>query len=116
VLLVTASDVFLGVVSYIIGLCVLVAAWVHLPACLCRVVYGRLVVGGVLGGDTAWLLEHTPDEVALSTLPQALVAVTVQHTWAAQLGLAMSPGLITLCVGAHETPISCTNLSSKCMK
>jgi hypothetical protein len=64
-------------------------------------VYGRLVVGGVLGGDVAWLLERAPKEVTLSTLPRALLAVTGQRTWATQVGLAMSLGLIVLSLSAE---------------
>jgi hypothetical protein len=44
--LVTASDIVLGAVRGIIRWCHLVAAWGRLPARLCGVVYGRLIVGG----------------------------------------------------------------------
>jgi hypothetical protein len=56
------------------------------------VVCGRLVVGGMLGGDTARLLERVPEDVALSSLLRALLAATRQRTWATQVGLAMSLG------------------------
>jgi hypothetical protein len=36
----------------------LVTAWGRLSARLCGAVHGRLVVGGVLGGDAARLLER----------------------------------------------------------
>jgi hypothetical protein len=59
---------------------ILVTTWCHLPACLCGVVYGRLVVGGMLGANTVQLLERAPEEVAMSTLTRALVTVIGQHT------------------------------------
>jgi hypothetical protein len=68
----------------------LVATWGHLPAHLYVVVCGQLVVGG----DTTRLPEHAPEEVALSTLPQALLTVTGQCAFAAQVGLAMSLRLV----------------------
>jgi hypothetical protein len=51
-----------------VGWRLLIAAQGCLPTCLCRVVHDHLVVGGVLGGDIAWLLERVPEEVALSAL------------------------------------------------
>jgi hypothetical protein len=65
--LVTTSDAVQGVVSYIIGRCLLVAAWGHLPARLCRAVCGHLIVGGDLGHYTARLLKCAPEEVVMST-------------------------------------------------
>jgi hypothetical protein len=75
-LLVTASDVVLGAVSCIIERRLVVAAWGRLLAHLCGAVYGRLVVGGVLGGDAVRLLEHAPKEVALPTLSRVLLVAT----------------------------------------
>jgi hypothetical protein len=83
-------------VSCIVRRRLLVATWGCLPAHLCGAVYGRLVVGGVLGGDTAQLLERAPKEVALSTLPWGLLVATRQRTWSAQEVLATSLGLIVL--------------------
>jgi hypothetical protein len=40
------------------------------------VVYGRLIVGGVLSSDVARLLECASDEVALSALTRVLLIVT----------------------------------------
>jgi hypothetical protein len=67
--LVTTSDVVFGVVSDIVGWCLLVTALGHLPAHLCEAVCGHPVVGGVLDGDVVRLLERAPEEDALSTLP-----------------------------------------------
>jgi hypothetical protein len=75
--LVTISDVVFGVVSDIVGWCLLVTALGHLPAHLCEAVCGHPVVGGVLDGDVVRLL-----------------TVNGQCTWASQVGLAMSLGLI----------------------
>jgi hypothetical protein len=72
-LLDTTSDDVLGAVSCIIRRCLIVMAWGRLPAHLCEAVYGCLIVGGVLGGDATRLLEHAPEEVALSALPWALL-------------------------------------------
>jgi hypothetical protein len=63
-------------VSGIIGQRILVAAWGRLPAHLPRAMCGGLIVGGMLGGNAARLLERAPEEVALSTLPRALLTVT----------------------------------------
>jgi hypothetical protein len=57
-LLVTAFDAIWGMVSGIVGRCLLLAAWGHLPAHLCGAVCSRLVVDGVLGGDTTQILER----------------------------------------------------------
>jgi hypothetical protein len=66
-----------------------------LPARLCQVVHGGLIVGGVLGGNTARILECALDEVPLSTMPCALLAANGQRSWAAQVGLTTSLWLIT---------------------
>jgi hypothetical protein len=92
--LVIASDTVLGVASNILRWYFLVTTWGHLPACLCRVVCGHLVVGGMLGGDVTWVLERAPKEVALAALPRALPIATGHPAWAAQVGLATSLGLI----------------------
>jgi hypothetical protein len=92
--LVITFDAILGMVSYIVGQHLLVAAWGHLPAQLCGAVHGHLIVGGVLDGDTAWLLKRALEEVALSALAWALLTPTGQHAWATQVGLAMSLWLI----------------------
>jgi hypothetical protein len=55
--LIAAFDTILGVVSGDIGWCFLVAARCCLPASLCRAKHGRLIVGGVLGGDATRLLK-----------------------------------------------------------
>jgi hypothetical protein len=57
--------------------------------------YGRLIVGGVLGVDVAWLLERAPKEVDVSTLLWSFLTATGHRAWAAQVGQATSMGLIT---------------------
>jgi hypothetical protein len=74
--LVAALDGLLGIVSADVRWCLLVAAPGRFLACLCGAVHDLLVAGGVLGGDTARLLEHASEEVTLFTLPWALLAAT----------------------------------------
>jgi hypothetical protein len=78
--LVAALDALLGVVSADVGRCLLAAAWGRFPVRLCGAVHGRLVAGGVLGGDAEQLLERASKEVTLFTLPRALLAVSGQRT------------------------------------
>jgi hypothetical protein len=66
-------------VSADVGRCLLAATWGHFPVRLCGVVHGRLVAGGVLGGDAEQLLERASKEVTLFALPWALLAVSGQH-------------------------------------
>jgi hypothetical protein len=87
-------DVALGAANCVIGWGLLVAARGSLPSCLCGVVHDHLVVGGMLGGDSLWLPEHAPKEVALSASSWALLAASGQRNWAIEVGLAASLGLI----------------------
>jgi hypothetical protein len=98
--LVTTSDAVLGVTGGIVRQRLL--AWGRLPTCLCMVVCGHLIVGGVLGGDTTWLLECDPEEVALFVLPQAVFAAIGQSAWATQVGLATSLGLVMPSLPRHS--------------
>jgi hypothetical protein len=74
--LVAAFDDLLGIVSADVRWCLHVAGRGRFLACLCGAVHDLLVAGGVLGGDTVWLLEHASEEVTLFTLPWALLAAT----------------------------------------
>jgi hypothetical protein len=47
--------------------------------CLCGLVCGCRIVGGMLSGDTTRLLERAPGEVALFALPRALIAAIGQR-------------------------------------
>jgi hypothetical protein len=40
----------------------------HLPTSLGRAKHDCLVASGALGGDSAWLIEHAPKEVTMSTI------------------------------------------------
>jgi hypothetical protein len=66
------------------------------PPCLSMwAVHDHLVVG-VPGGDAGRFLKCAPEEVALSTSPQALLTATGQHAWVALVRLAMILGLIVM--------------------
>jgi hypothetical protein len=68
----------------------------RLPAHLCGAEHDRLIAGGVLGGDTAQLLECASDEEALFTLPWVLLAATGQWAWVALVSLATNLRLAAL--------------------
>jgi hypothetical protein len=68
----------------------------HLPASLCREKHDRLIVGGVLGSNAAWLLEHASEEVVMSALPWALRAAFEQCACAPLASLALNLGFVTL--------------------
>jgi hypothetical protein len=70
-----AFDALLGIVGGDVRQYLPVAAQGHLPASLGRVKHDHLIAGGALGSDAAWLLERVPEEVTLSALSQALVAL-----------------------------------------
>jgi hypothetical protein len=92
--LVVIFDVAMGAMNCIIGKRLLVATRGCLAACPCGAVHDCLVVGGVLGGDALRLPERGPKEVALTASPWALLTASGQRNWAAQVGLAMSLGLV----------------------
>jgi hypothetical protein len=56
----------------------------------------HLIAGGVLGGDATQLLERASKEVALFTLPWALLEATGQLSWFALVSLAMNLRLTAL--------------------
>jgi hypothetical protein len=74
--LVAAFDALLGIVSGDIGRCLFVVVLCRLYASLCRMKHGCLVASGVLGGDAPRLLKRAPSEVVMSTLSQALRAMS----------------------------------------
>jgi hypothetical protein len=53
----------LGILDDVARRCLLVAAWGRLPASWVRAKFGRLIAGGVLGGDAAQLLGGVPENV-----------------------------------------------------
>jgi hypothetical protein len=86
-------------VSGDVGWRLLVTAQGHLPTHLCRAEYDRLMAGGVLGGDDAWLLEHAFEEVTLFALLRALLVSTRQRAWVALVSLATN-----LCLAVPPLP------------
>jgi hypothetical protein len=53
----------------------LAAAWGHLLASLGKAEFGRLIAGGEMGGDVAWLLDGLPKNVVVFTLVWVLCVV-----------------------------------------
>jgi hypothetical protein len=96
----TAFDTVLGTVSGIIGRCLLVTAWGHLPTHLCGVVSGRLIVGGVLG--------VTPRGSSI-VLSKKLLYPSYRRLCPQQLGSAPGcPGGVDNEPGAHRAIPSAT--------
>jgi hypothetical protein len=93
-LLITAPDALLGAVSCDIRRCLLVAAWDHLPDCLCGAGHDHLIAGGVLGGDAKQLLECASKEVALSALSRALLTASWLRAWATLVSLPVNLWLV----------------------
>jgi hypothetical protein len=91
-----AFDALLDAVGGDIERCPLVATLGHLHASLSRVKHDRLIIGGVLGGDAARLLERVPEEVVVSVLARVPHAALWQHTHATLVSLTVSHGLNTL--------------------
>jgi hypothetical protein len=65
-------------------------------------VHDHLIVGAVLGGDALRLPKCAPKEFVLSASLWALLTVSRQRNWAAQVGFAMSLGLIVLSLLAPQ--------------
>jgi hypothetical protein len=63
-----ALDTLLGAVAGDVEQCLLATAWGHLPASLGRKMFGHLIAGGILGGDTAQLLGGVPKNIVVFTL------------------------------------------------
>jgi hypothetical protein len=54
--------------------CLLVAAWGCLPAPLGGTMFGRLIAGGIRGGDAVHLLGGVPENVVVLALVRVLHA------------------------------------------
>jgi hypothetical protein len=66
--LLAALEALLGAVDGDVGQHILAIAWGRLPASLGMTKFSRLVAGGVLGGDTAQLLNGVPENVDVFAL------------------------------------------------
>jgi hypothetical protein len=93
--LVAAFDVVLGNVSGDIGRRLHITARARFPSRMCRAVHDRLIVGGVLASDAAWLFERASKRVSLFASPSALLTVTGQRAWVPRVRLKPNLGFIT---------------------
>jgi hypothetical protein len=88
-----AFDALLSAMGGDVGRRLPVVAWGCLPASLGRVKHDRLVAGGALGGDAAWLLKLISKEVVMSVLSWDLRITLGQHASATLASVVVSLGL-----------------------
>jgi hypothetical protein len=91
-------DALLSMVDDDVGWCLLVATRGHLPASLGWVKHDHFVVGGVRGGDAAWLPDCVPERVTMLALEWAPCTMLRQ--------CARAP-LASLIAGLGVTPTFC---------
>jgi hypothetical protein len=82
----------LGAMDGDVGWHLLATAWGCLPATQDRMKFGRLIAGGVLGGDVVLLLSGVPENVIVCTLSWVPCATFGSRTYATLASMSVSLG------------------------